>query len=245
MTPTDVAGRPAMLIERRDNPRYLDRTLITHAAWGDLLELSSSGTPDTVPTAGRMQAMLSSATRATTAEWDGLVTEARGGPGLHPDAGNVELARGRAPGHELSWLLQAVPGRGGHGGSVDPCLRLSNGLQACAFTSITSGGPSDPVIQTFGGPDGGGPETATLGEFVVIAVARPAPAVRVTVGNRHAGAPLHPVPGSRLSGTVVFLDGVANTMPTCPGGPDPATSGLKGMTVQLLDARSAPVGCID
>ncbi|HEX2180591.1 MAG TPA: hypothetical protein VHL54_13960 [Actinomycetota bacterium] len=97
----DVAGRPGLVI---DFERGEDRAVVSSTPGGDLLLVVAHGA--TMPTAEDLVAVAASVEPATAAEWEQMVVTARGGPGLAPDLGAVELQRGKAG--DIEWLLQAV-----------------------------------------------------------------------------------------------------------------------------------------
>lgn len=234
LTPLTVAGRPAVLVET-DQPEYdyLSRTLLTHAAWGDLLMAGSGGPRATVPTVDRLTALLASARPTSADEWDAFVVAATGGPGLNPDPGAGELERGTVAGADgdVDWLLQARPG------ALDACLKLSTRQRACAVGGGSSEGTS---LGTGGGEpdrDGGIPE------FLLATVDVPGARLRVTTPTAIAEGALHPVPGADLWGGVVFVDGLERTAPVCPGYPE-VPEHMTPVAVEVVDESGAVVGCV-
>lgn len=233
-----TSGTDVLVRERLDVPDtgWRSRSVWLESNWGDLVVVSASGTNP--PSEEELIAVAASVRQAEDAEWAAFVETASGGPGLHPDPGRLELARGEADG--LEWLLQTgPPGGAGLSGpevdlasnhGVDPCLKLSNGRRACATSG--GGGLDDWVV--FGQDEGL--------SFVVISTTIDAASVRVTTAVGVAERPTVEIPGGGLWGTVVFVD--APAMPVCPdqAGPPPPT--IDTMVVEVIGPDGAVLGCL-
>jgi hypothetical protein len=238
VTPLTVGGRPGVLVESRpgdeSSPRWLSRTVLTHAPWGDLLMAGGSGVPEGVPTADQLAEMLASVRQTTAGEWDAFEVEAAGGPGLHPDDGAIELERGTVTGAdgEVDWLLQA------RSGVLDGCIKLSSRERACATGGSSSEGTSFGTGGGIPDQDGGVPE------FVLATIGVPGARLRVTTPEGTVEGTLHPIPDSHLWGGVVFADGLGTAAPLCGAIPEPPED-MTAVTVEVLDEVGAVVGCVD
>jgi hypothetical protein len=211
--------------------------------WGDVAMVQSIAARP-VSEAGLLDILLGVA-RADEAAWEALVIEATGGPGLHPDEGRMEVARGTVG--EIEWLMQTGDPQvyeyeeGGpeemEGIFIDPCLKLSNRRRACG-----GGGGGSNLDWIYSTPDPDQP----VPPYVVLSTTLDAAAVRITTRIDQVTAPVHQVPGHAIWGAVVFVDdpGLAgrcdDTSPgTVPGAPDTAT-----MRVDALDAAGKVIGCL-
>lgn len=129
----DVAGRPATVVTESYGER-VDRWLVTTGPAGDLVVVRVVGVPEAVLGVDDLVSVAAGIEPIDGPAWEAQVIEARGGLGLAPDPGAVELARGRSG--TTDWLLQTLPSgapdrlelRIG----VDSCLRLAGGAHACA-----------------------------------------------------------------------------------------------------------------
>jgi hypothetical protein len=240
--PREVNGRPGAVLERAGDEGQAMRAVATSTAAGDLLLVVAHGAVQ--PSVDELVAIAASVEPATGAAWDALVERAAGGPGLHPDEGAVELARGTAGGVE--WLFQARVDDGSvmdlvvedaepSGDYVaDPCLKLATGERSCPTSSGATGDGS--VFTAAAGPltlEGGG----TFPGFVVVMTSLPATTLRVHLGDGGTtDATLVPLPGGRRSAaTVVGGDEPGLDLP-CGGAAPPRA-------LELLDAAGQPVPC--
>lgn len=174
-----------------------------------------------------------SVTLADEATWAAFLVEARGGPGLAPDPGRTELMRGPV-GDGREWLLQTQPpGHGNMGGSsgaepwsVDPCLKLSDGAEACPASE--SAGPV--TFTAAGGAEAGAP-------YLIVATRDPAlVALRVVVDGTPEIVDLVPVPGTDERAAAVLGAGrylFDRCAPSPAAAPGPAG-------VELVTANGAP-----
>ncbi|CAN5748435.1 hypothetical protein BH24ACT4_BH24ACT4_07390 [soil metagenome] len=237
--PGEVAGRPAVVVERADDAGYAELTLAVESAWGDTVVVRAVGRPS-LPAEEDLLAAAASVEQTDQASWDAFVIEATGGPGLNPDEGRAEVARGTVG--DVEWLLQdglptggglrEEPGPGTEAVQVESCLKLSTRTRACAEGS--SGG-TEGQVATARDPE-------EVPPFAIVSTTQPAASVRITTEEGEATAPLVPVPGGDLWAGVVFVDGLG--IADCrEDGPTPAPS-LSVMRVDLLDDAGAPTGCI-
>jgi hypothetical protein len=241
ITSADVAGRPALVV---DLERGQDRVVVSSSPGGDLLLVVAHGA--TLPGAEELLAVAASVEPATAAEWDQVVVAARGGPGLAPDLGAVELERGKAG--DVEWLLQAVdaarwryrPGPQPDGMTVDSCLKLTTG-RICENQSSSTGDTAvwffNYRVPQFAPPPEGGP----FPNFMIVTVTSPAPRARVHLqGAPAVEIPLHPVPGSSLRAGIV-MNMVFPVVPVakCLDLGAPAGTGL----IELLDAGGRRLPC--
>ena len=243
--------QPTIELAERDGVRHLvveegdpERPWHTRSIWmvaanGDLLLARAEG--EQLPTRELLFGLLKGAQPTDDAAWEALVIEATGGPGLHPDEGREELARGTVG--DVEWLLQTGPleligliedeaGLGDIG--VDPCLKLSNRRRACG-----GGGGGSSHDWIFSTPDSEEP----VPPFIVLSTTLEAAAVRVTTNADQVTAPLHQVPGHPIWGTVVFIDdpGLGECFDQPPTSrPDT----IPPMRVDALDADGNVVGCL-
>jgi hypothetical protein len=230
-TEVDVAGRPGVVVEMAyDSGPSLSRVLLTEAPWGDLLMVAATGTADGAPDAAALTAVAASAREATAEEWEAFTIEATGGPGLAPDPGAQELARGTAG--DVEWLLQAV------GGLPDDCLKLSTRERACASGGMR-GGPGFVAY-----PMEGQAEADGFPPFAIVSLAGvdAAASLRVTTPAGTAEADLHPVGDGGPLAAVVVVD--APGVPVCADTPE-APESVPTMRVEVLDAGGASLGCLD
>lgn len=214
----------------------IGRSLWTTTAWGDVLVVGATGTD--IPTEEELLSVADSVQRVEATEWEAFVEAAHGGPGLHADPGRVELARGETAG--VGWLLQNGPPGGGSmlggdidptsGRGVDPCLKLSTRVRACAGSG---GGSIDDWIQFTDNDEGL--------SFVVVSTTVEAAMLRVITTDDEATVSLVPVPGGGLWAGVAFVD--VPGLPTCPAAGVPPPS-APVMTVEALDAAGAVIGCL-
>ena len=229
-TEVDVGGRRGVVVEQvEEGGLTVRRTLVTEAPWGDLLLVATTGPADTVLPAEALATVAASARPATPEEWEAFTIEATGGPGLAPDPGAQELARGTVG--DVEWLLQAV------GGMPDDCLKLSNRRRACA----SGGGRGGPGFVAY--PMDGEAEHNGFAPFAVISVAGvdAAASVRVTTPAGSAEAELHPVGDGGPQAAVVVVDQPGE--PVCAGDPE-APETMPTMRVEVLDATGTSLGCL-
>jgi hypothetical protein len=111
----DVTGQRARAFEwteRRGD--FSGRSIWVESAWGDIIVVTSFGRSRL--SEEELVAFAASVQHTEDAVWEAFVTEAAGGPGLHPDEGRTELARGQAG--DLEWLLQNGPPIEGAGPAI-------------------------------------------------------------------------------------------------------------------------------
>lgn len=236
---TEVDGRPAYVARSRDpectSSCFETATLATTAPNGDLLVVRTDGAP-LLPTDDLLH-VAASVTEAEAATWEAFTVAVQGGPGLHPDPGFDEVARGEQDG--VTWLLQARPALpehfdnlvvydGAEGGYwAEECLKLSTLRRACADHG--SAGSADGTHYVSGATPGVHAGAADLSPFLVVVTEREAASVRI--GG--VEAPLHRLPGTTPRwAAVVFVEGPP--FPLCHGEP----------RLELLDAAGAVVGCV-
>lgn len=243
-----VGGRQAILLELGHSdcePSPCEpyaRVVISTTGAGDLSVVRASGEVP-LPTVEELVQVSESVRSVDAAAWDAFVVEASGGPGLHPDRGDAEVARGVQGTTE--WLLQTTPVAtdgslepgpvGGEDVGADPCLKTSAGRRVCADSSAIGAAAWGTLHSSQPEPD------PALPGFVVLTSTVEAAAFRVTAGDQVATAPLVRVPGTvpRWSG-VAFVER--------PGflicGPPPADTPLDVMRVELVDTSGATLRCL-
>lgn len=233
-----VAGRPALVTDVEPDPSgWRSRAVWLDASWGDVVVATATGTE--VPDEEAMVALAASVHPTDEQGWDDFVVRATGGPGLHPDAGRVELARGEVA--DVEWILQTGPPGGGRllgtdidlasTRGVDPCLKLSTRRRACA--SSGGGGADDWIMST---------EDEGLA-FVVVSTTIEASSVRITTPDEVATVPLVPVPGGGLWAAVAFVESPGPAV--CPAaGPPPPSMEPHVILVEALDAAGGVIGCL-
>lgn len=194
------------------------------------------------------------------ADWKKRQVQAFGGPGLHPDDGEIEVARGKENG--IEWLLQTYtyplkPGKIGQTGpdssgllgeasiTPAPCLKLSNMEWACA--NPQGGGQNG----SFGVWNHSAPTFDKVGlpPFAVVTTSLSAAAsVRMTVGDSTSEAALSKVPGGNWDTArvaVLFSDLPAGSLvPSCVTDLPQAPQGVAPARIDLLDASGTPIGCL-
>ena len=246
VTEASTGGHPAMIVDGGEEAIRF-RAVVTSTSGGDALLVVGTGVD--LPTAQDLLAVAASVGPTTAGAWDAFEVEARGGPGLRPDPGAVELERGEADGTE--WLFQARvddgslatfdgdidpdTGRSTTEGEfvVDPCLKLADGQRAClgAGGSESSSPLARFFIRTRGAVDDGGEFPA----FVMASTNQPAAVLRVTAADGVHEAPFHGLPGGRQRGAVVVIDDAGVWI--CDPGP------ARPITVELLDAAGRLLPC--
>jgi hypothetical protein len=240
----DVNGRRGVYLEEAmEGSDVAQRSVWVESDWGDIVVVSALGR--SVPDEATLLDLASSVRRADRPTWDAFVIESTGGPGLHPDEGRRELARGRSG--DLEWLLQSGPPGGGMIGGdgistdptlgVDPCLKLSNRLRVCP-NGGGGGSTGDDWIRSH--------ESAgnhDIGSFVVVSTSVQGAVIRVTTPTGTGDGELRPVVGGSVWTAVAFVDGPGS--PTCdaPGGPSPE-SPTSTMRVEVLDGTGRSTWCL-
>jgi hypothetical protein len=218
------------------------RALITSTGWGDAVVVLSQG--KSLLAKKDLARVAASVEDATAAQWDEFVLQASGGPGLHPEPGWLEVARGTEGGVE--WLLQArPPGSAGDnvpadetGYVADACLKLSTRRRACAEAQTTGGGNSDVIYVSFPRPgvEAGAPE---LPGFIIFTTTMQAHSARIESSGEVATAPLVSLPGQPARwATVVFMERPG--LPSCNEHPAP----FDLVRIDLLDTAGHVVGCV-
>jgi hypothetical protein len=239
-----VRGRPAAVVDGgEDAIRF--RAVVTSTPGGDALLVVASG--GELRDAEVLVEVAASVQPATADAWDAFEVEARGGPGLRPDPGAVELERGEAEGTE--WLFQARVDDGSvplQGDDIDPatgrsttegefvidtCLKLTGGERACLGPggSDSSSAKAHFVVRARGPLDDGG----GFPGFIMASTGQPAAVLRVTAPDGVHEAPFHGLPGGQQRGAVVVTDLGGPWI--CDGQPRPP------VTVELLDAAGHPL----
>jgi hypothetical protein len=239
----DVDDRRYLWIEEDRESDYADaRSIWMEAPWGDLVVVSAVGVE--LPSRAQLLATALSVDRSSEDEWAAFVIEATGGPGLHPDEGRTEIARGEVAG--LEWLLQTMPLEESSldpdnpnlpPNVVDECIKLSNRKRECGGFS----GSAVDWIVTAAVPEEGIPP------YVLLSTTLDATSVRVTTNTDEATAPLHQVPGEDLWAALVFVNGPGNVI-SCsdrrPLSSFPTDNDYRVMRIEALDAEGAVVGCL-
>lgn len=244
---TEVEGRAAaVLAHTRDEESggQVERVVAVEAPWGDVVVVRSSwGRP--VSEADLLE-LAASVEQTDEATWDAFVTEAAGGPGLHPDEGRVEVARGSVG--KIEWLLQDGPATGGilatepdddpDLSQIDTCLKLSDRTRTCADAVQT--GPNGTVSTIDDDAVNGNGDTS-IGDVAIVSTTQEGDSLRATTATGQVTAPLVQVPGRELRAAVVVLDEVGSVR--CEG--DPATPPPPGsMRLDILDAEGQAIACI-
>jgi hypothetical protein len=238
----EVDGRPGAVLERPGSDDWAPfRAVVTSTPDGDLLLVVAHGTSQ--PSVDDLVAVAASVESATPEQWDALVERAGGGPGLYPDEGAVELARGTAG--DVEWLFQARVNDGSFvnwtssldpSGEylADPCLKLATRERSCPTATSATG--DDSVVTGIARPmtleDG-----RTFPSFVVVMTNRPAATARVHPLNGEAiDAALLPLPGGQRQAAVVVTSTELRLVPGC------AIAGSPGI-VELLDRSGQLLPC--
>ena len=224
----------------------LSRTVVGDTSWGDQLiaVANSRGPKDQLPTLEQLDEVVASTTEADADEWAKLIEDANGGPGLNPDAGQSEVARGEADG--IEWLLQtgepgwisSTDGRIG----VDECLKLGDGTSACP-TSGSASGVEDQVAFTMATGEFGPNKLAFVG--MVVANDDPTASLRLTLPDGSTQrADFHPVPGADTRAAVLVGDQPGQFRCDGPGPQVPvAGDGQSIGSLERLDAKGNSLGC--
>lgn len=233
--PITINGEPGAVVERPGGFAGVTRAIWLQTDWGDTVVVTAVGRA--VPGLDELQAVAKSVRRSEEAEWEAFVIEATGGPGLHPDPGSVEIARGSAGG--VDWLLQTgLPTDEHIAGEpvVDPCLKLSNRRRACTIGG--TGGIAESAAYSQDLDDGMPP-------FALVTTSAAASQVRVTTTTDQVTAPLTPVPGMPLRAAVVVVNDPGAAVCITPD--DIAELGeppFPTMRVEIIDAAGNVTGCI-
>lgn len=238
--PIDVSGRPGRVVTFANGKE--DTVIVSSTEAGDLLLVNAHG-PNR-PSVDQLVAVASSVETATQAEWEQFVTAVVGGPGLRPDAGAVELERGKVG--DFEWLMQAIepspnsrlrsrPGPQPAGMTVDDCLKLPEG-RVCENQSASTGNTAFWLFNHKA------PLKSSFPNFMIVTVTGSA-AERARVHLQGAPAVeivLHPVPGSQLKAGIV----TNMVFPQAPVAPclEPAAPTYAGL-VELLDRAGRRVAC--
>lgn len=233
-----VRGIPGAVVDGgEDLIRF--RALITSTPGGDALLVVASG--GDLPDAQVLVDVAASVQRTTTEAWDALVVDARGGPGLRPDPGAVELERGKEEGFE--WLFQAriddgsiemdpAAGKSGTKGQfvIDPCLKFADGQRACPNAG-SSAAQARVIIRT------GGPmyDRGHFPGFIMVSTTQPAAVLRVTTANGIHEGRFHELPDGKERGAVVVTDHAGLWACDTRYGGHPV--------VELLDGEGQPLPC--
>lgn len=248
---TEVAGRPALVIERLGFEWWEQRTVITTSAWGDQLiavGIDNSETQDQLPSTDQLNEVIASAAVTDAETWGELVVEESDGPGLTPDVGQEEVVRGEVGG--LEWLLQ-TGNDGGFSSStiqpfgVDPCIKVSDESGGCP-----SGASMSP------GPAGGGGTAVAVGAlgpdkyaFVGVVVSDDDPTVTLRLTRPDGAtevADFRPVPGAATRAAVLVVDEPGQFQ--CEGAGVGLASDASGPTIgriELLDDGDNSLGCLE
>ena len=237
----EIGGRPGIVLEQ-DEPEsgWTQRQVWRWADWG-IVVVTSDGSEllDEQTLIGLAEGVAP----AEGDEWDRFVEQINGGPGLHPDRGRQEVARGTYDG--LEWLLQTGPVGGGNYiegtdprvfDDVDSCLKLSDGRRACV--AVTSQGREWVGI---GGVTPRG--TAGIDELVIVSTPKDAASVRITTAVDQVEAPLVPVPGGKPRAAVAFVEGAGLAACADEFEIEPPEH-MTLMRVDALDAAGNTVGCV-
>jgi hypothetical protein len=249
MRDATVRDRPAAIVDAGEE-RARFRALVTSTPGGDALLVVASG--GKLPEAEDLVAVAASVQSTTAEAWDAFVVAARGGPGLRPDPGAIELERGEAEG--IEWLFQARTDDGSlpflGGGDVDPatgesrtagefvidpCLKLADGQRACLGPGGSEQGFAEAVSVTrVRGPlDDGG----QFPGFHMVMTTQPALILRITSTDGVREARFHQLPGGERRGAVIVTDLVG------PRGCDTSVEPVP-VTVELLDAAGRSLPCM-
>lgn len=250
VTPSEVAGRPAAVLDlaAQEIADNVLQAVITSTEEGDLLLVVAHGPQP--PEVDQLTEIAASVEAADAQQWDDLVLASRGGPGLHPDPGAVELERGTVG--DTDWLFQArvdVDGDMPSGSSsdtedttgqflADPCLKLSTGGRVCTREgSGFAGGPL--LIEVYDPPDD--EEEPVPPGFLIIATTGTATTVRLHVDDTDAlDTPLHLLPDERRSAGIFMGVDAEDLHPLdCiePGEP------VEPETIELLDDNGRRLPC--
>lgn len=249
VTSRAVDGRPGVVLELTGNPEADGygalRAVLTSTPDGDLLVVVAHGAE--LVAADELVAVAASVGPATPEAWDATVLQARGGPGLHPDDGAVELARGTAG--DVEWLLQSrvddgtvddrlsssedLDTTGQH--VVDPCLKLAGGERACPTGTSESYG-ADGIVTVSSAPPSESDTGGAFPGFVLVTTDSPAATMRVHTGDGPVDVPLATLPGGVRRAAVLVTESDLGVFVSC------GTDGGTG-TVTLLDPAHRPLSC--
>lgn len=253
-----VDGRAALLFDGSAQFGSGQRVIVTNDGTGALVVVAAYG--EGLPTEQELVTLAGSVQPIDKAEWERFEVEAFGGPGLNPDRGETELARGDADG--VAWLMQTSttelpPGATGpdldgnvvplgpRSVRVDECLKLSSRQRSCPQPS--GGGRDGSVyLWTSSGSDF---DKLGLPEYVMITTSQPAATqMRVTVGSKVVEADVHPVPDGgfdTVGAGIAFVElPKATTFPICNPNPPPVPEGMAVVRVDLLDGLGNAIGCV-
>lgn len=274
--PVTVDGRPGVVLEivgstetETDSPRWYRASLLTHDVSGALVVVSVSMPDQSIVTEADLIAVAASVRMIDQKTWDEtasrLKVEAAGGPGLHPDPGRTEIARGVAG--DLEWLLQTSddPQAIAEAGSVDFCLKLSDYTRSCALPSMLST-VSDDVMAGNGLPDNGdqinwdeaiGVSTyfATREQvakgfqpFIITAMSVPKGAdmngfsLKATTESDNVSSKVLPVPGTSSFVAVSFVGDVDTAI--CTTDPPPPPGLFKPVRLEVLGPQGEVLTCL-
>ncbi|HEY8546787.1 MAG TPA: hypothetical protein VIL36_17120 [Acidimicrobiales bacterium] len=250
VTSRAVDGRPGVVLETPGNPEADGygalRAVVTSTAGGDLLVVVARGAER--PPADELVAVAASVEPAGPEEWEATVLEAQGGPGLHPDDGAVELARGTAG--DIEWLLQSRVDDGTVDDGlvtsfepdttgqyvVDPCLKLAGGERVCATATSESSGPGRGVTINTARPGEAATGVPDFPGFVLVSTELPAATMRVHTADGPVDVPLVTLPGGARRAGVLVTDADVGGLQGCGTDTHPGT-------VTLLDAAGNPLAC--
>lgn len=246
-----VRGRRSVALTY-ESESSLERATISETPNGDVLVISQfsstrpgfSGTVPTPLTTDDMHALAATAEPVSQEAWDEFVIEATGGPGLHPDDGSVELARGETG--DLEWLLQSIGTNAdwrvnaGDGETADPCLKVSTRKRACAGGGWTSG--DGTAMQTSG--SGPGADLEGLPPFMIVTADVAGATVRVTHDDEVTTGHMAELPGGERSAGVVFVD-IDEAKPSCRDEPlPPELAEIDTVRVEVLDVDGRVLDCV-
>jgi len=152
----------------------------------DAVLARSSG--DVPVTEDELLTLAASVEQTDEATWDAFVIEAAGGPGLHPDEGRVEVARGSVG--KIEWLLQDGPATGGilatepdddpDLSQIDTCLKLSDRTRTCADAVQTSPNGTIATIDD-DAVDGNG--DTSIGDVAIVSTTQDGASLRATTAT--------------------------------------------------------------
>lgn len=235
---TEVAGRPGLEVTEIASERWRSLTLLTETDWGDQLVVTSRSDAESdapTPTVEQLKNVAASVAQADDANWNRLVEEAAGGPGLNPNVGRTEIVRGEAGG--IKWLLQTGDGLDGEmtPTNIDECLKLDNNTSACPTSSM--GAPlGDSGLERILATGEFGPEKLPFA-IMVVPNNDPATELRYTKDDTTITAPFHSVGDSNAKVSVLIAN--QDDRLDCPG------PGDRPGILQRYDANDNLLGCID
>ncbi|HTO00447.1 MAG TPA: hypothetical protein VL068_07215, partial [Microthrixaceae bacterium] len=237
-------------------------SVVVHDDSGSLVFVTVSDS--TVVPEAEIFAIAESVRAVDQGTWDAGVEQLKvkiaGGPGLHPDPGSTQIARGKEG--DLEWLLQTAPSDqvSDNGPElVGYCLKLSDYTRACAGqpTTKSRGGRTVPSAER----DVNWNDSVDANIYVALKDSLPkgfrpfiigelsAPekgpldgfSLRARTESTEASTTLVPIPGTKSYAAIMFVDAVGT--PVCVDAKPPPDSNIHPVTVELLSPTGSTLAC--